>query len=225
MYSMRLYVSWSFILPFFAKIAIIHVACNITQGRHWGRASLADDFDGAVGRELDDGGGVMGGGVGAAVVGHIVGGGEKRRIYLAERGRRRGSADVGRGADYGAAQHAAQARSVVIGRDAYAHAAVGCEEVGSEVDASVINDSQRTDSGIKQLVGHIGDAVDISLEHGYVAHESDESLGVVASFEGVDAADGLGVGGIASDAPYGVGGVDDYAAAAQRVYGHTEVIG
>ena len=115
--------------------------------------------------------------------------------------------EVGGGADEGAAERVEQLLAEGELGQAHADGAVGGGEVGSYGGVQHL-DGQDDGGGagaVEQLEcfgGRVG------REH-LCGGEDEHRLAVVALLDGIDAFYGVGIGGVAADAPDGVGGVEE----------------
>ena len=107
-------------------------------------------------------------------------------------------------------------------RDAQGDAAVIGYEVGRQIDGSVEYQRRRLGVAILQAVnelpGYIRDVTDIALQTGVAVDQTDECLRVVALLDVVHSFDGLGIGGIAADAPHRICGIEYHPTPAQYLY-------
>lgn len=116
--------------------------------------------------------------------------------------------EVGGGADQGAAKFVEQLLAEVELRYAYTDGAVGGWKVIRYGDCKHIdgqNDGGRPRAVEEQLAG-LGR--DVRREHLLVGKDK-HGLAIVALFDGVDAFYGVGVGGIATDSPNSIGGIEE----------------
>ena len=134
------------------------------------------------------------------------------------------AADVGRGADDGLLEAVAELVGEHLGGDAQPHTAVLCQEVGGEAGDAVEDDGRGAGGEVEDVPGHIGHVADVALQASRAVHETDEGLAVLASFDLKDLLYRLGVGGVATDAPDGVGGIENGASLLQHLDGSTEVL-
>ena len=140
----------------------------------------------------------------------------------------RGTADIDGGGDNGFLETVAQLAGERLTGDAYGDGAVAGNKVRGEIDGSVEDKGGGTgvaaDKAVDELPGYIGDMTDIALQTGIAVDKADEGLGVVALFDGVDTAHGIGIGGVAADTPHGVGGIENDSTAAHHLNGVSDIL-
>lgn len=134
------------------------------------------------------------------------------------------TADVGRGGDDSLLEAVAELLRERLGGDAESYTTVLCQEIGSEIDSLVENDCSGLGSKVDDVPRHIGDVADIALQASRTIDQADEGFAVLALFDFKDLLDGLGVGGIAANAPDGVGGVQNGAALSQHFDGRADIL-
>lgn len=189
----------------------------------WPRGgSGAEGLDGAVVEELDDAAAACGCVVEGGVVGEGAVDAESQSLFDVGVGGWGGVAgEVGGGADDGFAEFHQEGLAEVHLWHADAHGAVVCGEVGGYLDKEHVggeDDGGGTVAAEQEVGGLVGQG---GGEHGG-GGEDEHGFAVVAFFDGVDAFDGLGVGGVAAYAPDGVGGVEEGLAALQGRQGSCE---
>ncbi len=177
---------------------------------------MSDDLYFAAHAEFDDGGGGGGGAVVAAVVHDIIDGVAYFGGDFAVVAGRGGAAEVGGGGDEGAVKGVEEGGGEGFAGDADAYGSVVRDEGRGEAAGVGVDDGGGFVGNVDEVEGDVGD-VGVGGDFTGVVKEDEHGFAVVAAFEGVDAADGVFVGGVAADAPDGVGGVEDDTAGAQDV--------
>ena len=176
---------------------------------------VAEGKEGAVGLEADDAAGGCGwvverGVVGKAAVYALL----QCRVDVGIGGGGGMAGEVGGGADEGAAEVVEQLLAEGELGNAHAYGAVGGGEVVGDGDGE--HRGGQDDSGgplaVEQQLEDLGGCT--GREHLF-GGEDEHGRAVVALLDGVDAFHGIGIGGIAADAPDGVGGVEEGEALAQ----------
>ena len=116
--------------------------------------------------------------------------------------------EVGGGADEGGAERVEQLLAEGELWNAHAYGAVGGGEVVGDGDGE--HSGGQDDGGgagaVEQQLEGLGGCA--RREHLF-GGENEHGLAVVALLDGVDAFHGVGIGGVAADAPDGVGGVEE----------------
>ena len=175
---------------------------------------VAEGKEGAVGLEADDAAGGCGwvverGVVGKAAVYALL----QCRVDVGIGGGGGVAGEVGGGTDEGAAEVVEQLLAEGELGNAHAYGAVGGGEVVGDGDRE--HRGGQDDGGGAQAVEQLeGLGRDVGREHLF-GGEDEHGLAVVALLDGVDAFHGIGIGGVAADAPDGVGGVEEGEALAQ----------
>ena len=103
--------------------------------------------------------------------------------------------------------------------DAECHGAVVGDEVGCQVDRPVEDERGRFSGELEQVPRHIGHIAHIALQSCVAVDEAYHGLRIGSFFDFVDACHGLRIGGVASDSPHRVGGIEDYPTLFQHLYG------
>ena len=137
---------------------------------------------------------------------------------IGEAGRRRLTRQVGRGADDGAAEGLEEGQAEIHARDAHPDGAVGGQEVGRQEPMNGGEDHRCGATTVEQEGAHpVGDRRNEAFDHGDIGAKDEHRLGMVALFQGIDFLDRGGVGGIAADAPDGIGRIEERAAGREGV--------
>ncbi len=159
---------------------------------------------------------------------NIIDAGEDARIDLAIEGGRGFAADVSRSGNDGFAEAFDEVAAEVFVDESDPNRAVGADEVGGQADGAFIDDGSGLRHGLQKIenvwVGLTGVLEDIA----WVGHQDDEAFGFGPLFQRIYFTDGFRVGGIAADAPDGIGRIQDEAAGSEdgeamldvRVGGH-----
>ena len=142
---------------------------------------------------------------------HIVDGLEDARVDVGVVLGGRLAADVGRGRDDGLLETEAKLFGERLAGDADANGTVVGNKVGGEVYGSVEDEGGGLLRGaVDELPGYLRHVAHVALQTGIAVDEADERLRVVALLDLIHSLHGLGIGGIAADAPHGVGGIEDH---------------
>ena len=144
---------------------------------------------------------------------------------LGEVGGRWLPADVGAGAHHRLLEAVTEFVADSLPCHAHAHTAILGDEFGREVARPVQDEGERFAGKLDEVPGDIGHAEHITLQAVGTVHEADECLAVFATLEAIHLPHGLAVGGIATDAPDGVCGIEDKATLAHRLHGLAYILG
>ena len=106
--------------------------------------------------------------------------------------------------------------------DADTQTAIVGNEVLCQIDGTVEDECRGlgilgTLQTVNQLPCHIGHVSEIALHAGIAVDQTDQCFRVVALFDLVDALHCLGIGCIATDAPHGVGRIENHPTLAHRL--------
>ena len=187
---------------------------------------FSDHRDLAGGAQFDDARRLVGLVLLTACPAHIVDGLKDAGIDVAIVLGGRLSADVGRGRNDGLLETEAELMREGLVGDADADGTVVGNEIGCQVNGSVEN--QRGGlvlvHAVDKLPGHVGHIAHIALQTGVAVDETDEGLGVVALLDVIHALHGLGIGGVAANTPYGVGGIEYHPTLAHHFDGVLDIL-
>jgi hypothetical protein len=197
---------------------------GLTEGRHR-RVQLlwAYDLDLARGPEHDDLRGLTRRLVALSVLDDIVYASDDLGTDAREEERGRLPTDVGGGRDDGTAQALAEGGGEELTALADAERAPFAEEVRRYACGVGIDDGDRAHGELHKVIGYLGDFADHTLDFVGLPDEDEHTLAVFATLELVDTAYGFFVGGIATDTPHRICGIEDDPTAAQGLYSFVQV--
>ena len=127
------------------------------------------------------------------------------------------AAHVGRGAHQGPVEEVDEAATEAILYHADGHRAVGGFAHVGQVAGLVVDDGEGAQVVQQQRLDARMYLAHVAFEHLHAIYQQHEGLVERAILEGIDVAHGGGVGGIATEAPDGVGREEEQAAPAQCV--------
>jgi len=197
---------------------------GLTEGRHRRVQWLwAYDLDLARGPEHDDLRGLTRRLVALTVLDDIVYASDDLGTDTREEEWGRLPTDVGRGRDDGTAQALAEGGGEELTALADTEGAPFAEEVGRYARSMGIDDGDGAYGELHKVIGDLGDFAHQTLDFVGLCYEDEHTLAVFATLELVDTAHGFFVGGIATDTPHRICGIEDDPAAAQGLYSFVQV--
>jgi hypothetical protein len=131
--------------------------------------------------------------------------------------------DVGGGGDDGTAQALAEGGGEELTALADTEGAPFAEEVRRYACGVGIDDGDGAYGELHKVIGDLGDFADHTLDFVGLCYEDEHTLAVFATLELVDTAHGFFVGGIATDTPHRICGIEDDPTAAQGLYSFVQV--
>src|SRR5690606_40983628 len=97
-----------------------------------------------------------------------------------------------------------------------ANATISGDDIGREILSFGIYDSERCFRIFDQVVSHFGYIVDVARQLVVVMEQNNKAFLRIAPFQRENFFDSLGVGGIATDSPYGIGWIKNKPPVFQR---------